>query len=93
MSYRQKKQREFAKIKKKYLAEHPYCEVCLTQGLIVPSIDVHHIRARWAGDNSEDNLIALCRGCHNKLHGTSYKDKKFVQTLIKKIKQDGHRHI
>jgi 5-methylcytosine-specific restriction endonuclease McrA len=88
-SYRQKKQREFAKIKKKYLEKHPYCEVCLTQGLIVPAVDVHHIKARWRGNNDEDNLVALCRSCHNKIHGTSYKDAQFVKKIIRKIK-DGH---
>ena len=88
MSYRQKKNREFAKIKKEHLAKHPYCEVCYALGKLVPAIDVHHIQQRWAGNNDESNLIALCRECHNKIHGISYKDREFVMRIIKKVKNE-----
>jgi 5-methylcytosine-specific restriction endonuclease McrA len=35
------------------------------------NLDVHHIRRRSAlGDDTEVNLITLCRACHQFLHGS-----------------------
>jgi len=33
------------------------------------NLDVHHIQPRArAGEDSGENLIVLCRGCHNAVH-------------------------
>ena len=41
------------------------CEICGNK-----AIDIHHINGRWNKQNSNDieNLIALCRKCHEKAH-------------------------
>lgn len=43
------------------------CEMCRME----PMDDVHHIVFRSHGGNNEiENLIGLCRWCHNRAHGT-----------------------
>lgn len=43
------------------------CEVCGSK-----AVDIHHIDSKgMGGSNTKDyieNLIAVCRGCHNKCH-------------------------
>jgi len=48
------------------------CEVCGKVGIIPDDIDIHHIEPKGMGgsklkDNPE-NLIALCRTCHEYAH-------------------------
>jgi 5-methylcytosine-specific restriction protein A len=60
-----------------YLMEHPLCERCKENGRIKSAEDVHH-RRTFVGiaDFSEqkavaydyENLMAVCRQCHNELH-------------------------
>jgi len=64
-------------LRKAHLLKHPLCELCEKQGKIVPAIDVHHIisfmttndplkRLKLAFD--PDNLMSVCKECHQKLH-------------------------
>ena len=39
------------------------CEACGR-----PAVDIHHINGRGEGKDVIENLIALCRDCHNKAH-------------------------
>lgn len=59
------------------LYNDPLCERCLKVGKTVPADDVHHVvsfmsvddpvgRRRLAYDY--ENLMSLCRACHNELH-------------------------
>lgn len=56
---------------------NPLCENCLEEGRVSPTEDIHHIvsfmsvydrnqRLRLAFDY--DNLLALCKKCHQKIH-------------------------
>lgn len=65
------------KLREAYLINHPLCEMCLKEGKITPAIDVHHIisfvdiidllrRKEVAYDYN--NLMALCKVCHQKIH-------------------------
>lgn len=73
-----------------YIAEHPICENCLKHGLVVPAVHVHHKRIISSGYDkdamrsltlNENNLMSLCRSCHDKMHriakekGLSYIDE------------------
>jgi len=50
-----------------YLASHPLCVDCLKRGRPVAATEVHHIvRLSKGGDHGENNLIALCHGCHSR---------------------------
>lgn len=61
--------KDWRKIRKTFIDEHPFCENCLKKGLIVQSSMVHHIKpVRDGGTNAEENLMALCKSCHSRLH-------------------------
>ena len=48
-----------------YWQAHERCEACRRLSSEAP----HHIRTRGAGgDDSEENLVALCIVCHNLIH-------------------------
>ena len=42
------------------------CERCLAAGVLTPTQHVHHIiPLKDGGTNDDDNLMALCRSCHD----------------------------
>lgn len=43
------------------------CEACHS-----PAVDIHHINGRTGDCDNIKNLIALCRKCHERAHGTKY---------------------
>ena len=48
-------------------ARRPYCQLCDSWQNIDPP---HHIVFRsQGGSDIPENLISLCRGCHNNAHG------------------------
>lgn len=74
-------------LRRSYLMEHPLCEMCLSEGIITPACEVHHIRHINVGNDElemmdiaydSNNLMALCSSCHDKIHNkkprTLYKD-------------------
>lgn len=69
---------------------------CLSCGWV--RVQAHHVLPRSAGgDDCMDNLVGLCIGCHNALHGTPYRsygrriDASFVQDAIGRylVREDG----
>lgn len=45
------------------------CECCQTQGRVDGgNFDIHHIYGRGEGREVINNLMALCRKCHDKAH-------------------------
>jgi len=59
----------WARIRRVFLNEHPLCQDCLDSypQVIREATEVHHIKAlRDGGTHNQDNLIALCRGCHSR---------------------------
>jgi len=91
MSYRKSLQNKFRAVKKKYLEEHPYCEICLLLGRRTQATDVHHIVARWDTDKflDQNNLVALCHYHHLVLHNQAgtLEEQKMVKRLLEKIKE------
>ena len=61
----QKHVKNYLKARDIFPGEVVLCEVCHTQ-----AFDIHHIvfRSQGGGDEAE-NLVALCRRCHNRAHG------------------------
>ena len=58
------------KARSKFLAEHPFCELCRREGRLTRATVAHHIKAtRYGGTDDEENLMALCQRCHSALHG------------------------
>ena len=64
-------------LRNSWIKEHPVCEICYRQGIIKAAEEVHHIRPftrglteeeRWTLLLDEDNVISLCRHCHEEVH-------------------------
>ena len=60
--------RNWRQIRDLYIDKHPLCERCLDAGRYRPAEEVHHIRPLAdGGDNSDDNLMSLCKSCHSRI--------------------------
>ena len=61
--------RAWKRIRDRYAAEHPLCEVCLKEGRLTPVEEVHHIiPVSQGGTHDRGNLMSLCQSCHTKIH-------------------------
>ena len=61
--------RAWKRIRDRYILAHPYCEKCFEEGRMTVATECHHIiPVSRGGQSVEENLMALCRGCHNKIH-------------------------
>ena len=61
--------RAWKRIRDRYAAAHPLCEMCLKEGRLTPVEEVHHILPiSQGGDHRQSNLMSLCQSCHTKLH-------------------------
>lgn len=65
--------REWLAVRSQVLGrDHGLCQHCLKEGKITIAETVHHIveiKLNWALRLVLSNLISLCLGCHNKVHG------------------------
>lgn len=55
----------------KFAEANGLCEECRENGKIVVGKEVHHlveISKDWSKRLDPDNLVLLCRDCHNKIH-------------------------
>lgn len=61
--------RAWKRIRDKYAAEHPFCEMCFEREIIVPTEEIHHkLPLSEGGTHDRSNLIALCKLCHSTIH-------------------------
>ena len=61
--------RAWKRIRDRYAAAHPLCEMCLKEGRLTPVEEVHHILPiSKGGDHRDSNLMSLCQSCHTKIH-------------------------
>jgi 5-methylcytosine-specific restriction enzyme A len=59
--------RRHQRLRKVFLAKNPLCHDCEEQGRLTTATEMHHIVAlRDGGTNHWDNLMALCKPCHDK---------------------------
>ena len=67
------------------------CEVCYNRGFYTIATDIHHIQPKGMGGTSGkdiiENLIALCRKCHEDAHKAIY-TKEFLFDLNVELKSD-----
>lgn len=58
--------RRWARLRKMVLSEEPLCRNHLSKGKAVPATEVDHIKSKEeGGDDSRENLQALCKECHS----------------------------
>lgn len=61
--------RAWKRIRDRYVIEHPLCEMCLKEGRLTPTEEVHHILPiSQGGTHARSNLMSLCQSCHTKIH-------------------------
>lgn len=70
--------RRWKELRQYMVQKYPLCQMCLKEGRIKPTEDIHHklspfqkgitAEEKERRAFSEDNLIALCRDCHIKIH-------------------------
>lgn len=61
--------RAWKRIRDRHITLQPLCEMCLKEDMLIPAQEVHHILPiSKGGTHSQDNLMSLCRSCHNKIH-------------------------
>ena len=61
--------RAWKRIRDSYVQQHPLCEVCQKDGRLVATEEVHHkVPLSEGGTHARDNLIALCKSCHARIH-------------------------
>lgn len=61
--------RAWKRIRDSYVQQHPMCELCQRDGKFVPTEEVHHkVPLAGGGTHARENLIALCKTCHARLH-------------------------
>lgn len=59
------------KIRARYVAAYPLCELCKQEGRLTPVEHVHHIKELSEGGTSDfDNLMSLCKHHHSSIHMT-----------------------
>jgi 5-methylcytosine-specific restriction protein A len=61
--------RAWKRIRDRYIAAHPLCERCEENGKLTPAEEVHHkLPVSQGGRHNRENLMSVCRSCHNKIH-------------------------
>ena len=56
----------WVRIRNRYIAAHPLCELCKERGELTPAEQVHHIvPLSQGGTHDESNLRSLCSSCHS----------------------------
>lgn len=66
---RQRYGRAWKRIRDSYVKQHPFCEICYEKGVLVETEEVHHKKPlSEGGTHDKENLIALCKSCHSKIH-------------------------
>ena len=61
--------RAWKRIRDSYVKIHPFCELCYEKGVLVRTEEVHHkTPLSMGGTHDRENLIALCKSCHARIH-------------------------
>lgn len=76
-------------LRNRYIRQHPLCKMCAMEGRSVPAEHVHHVvpfmqgktkKERWSLLLNYNNLMSLCRECHQKIHREMKHEKDAVLT-------------
>lgn len=74
-----------------YIKHFDYCEtdIILCEICSSVAVDIHHIDSKGMGGSKTkdyiENLIAVCRGCHNKCHANIEFNSKAKEIHLKNV--------
>lgn len=92
---RQKESREYSRLRKDFLQELPYCEVCARS----KSTDIHHRKGRGKYYLDVESWLSTCRSCHDRIHRNPIwaREKGFLLEPSDKVetnskREDGDNH-
>lgn len=74
-------------IRASYLMQHPLCELCLKNDKVKPTEDIHHILGILKYPDlayNTDNLLALCKECHSKIH-SNHKESELENIYYERV--------
>lgn len=69
--------KSWKKMREDYFKQNPLCENCMKNGIIKPGAEVHHKQifsyamspeGKWNLFLDQNNLMTLCRSCHERFH-------------------------
>lgn len=64
--------RAWKRIRDSYAQAHPLCEECLKKNIYKATEEIHHrLPLSQGGTHDRENLIALCKECHARIHAKS----------------------
>lgn len=70
--------RRYRKARAQVLREQPLCVRCLERGRVREAEETHHIIPRSeGGPDTADNLLPLCRECHQREHAARRREPEF----------------
>ena len=65
-SKRSAQEREYMKLRNKFLVSHPLCQAKISGVCTIHSTDVHHMKGRIANLLTDEKyFLSVCRSCHN----------------------------
>ncbi len=78
--------KEWKNLRDYWMQQHPLCQMCQLKGIVKEGEHVHHMLSPFEEGISDleaklrllswQNLMTLCRECHNEMHGNVKKKKK-----------------
>lgn len=73
-----------------YRASHPLCERCLHIGHTTPAHQIHHMRpVADGGPTSDENLLSLCKSCHDSIHTLPLTEQMSFKEQIQPVTVSG----
>ena len=78
---------KWAALSRRYKADNPYCERCLSLQITTPGAIAHHIIEVGVAPELRydyNNLANLCRSCHGHVHNSLQHRKLQAEYMIKK---------
>ena len=74
-------------IRASHIMQHPLCELCLKEDKVKPTEDIHHILGILKYPDlayNTDNLLALCKECHSKIH-SNHKEQELEGIYYERV--------
>ncbi len=72
-----------------YKQKHPNCEICGQSNIPFSWVHCHHITYKNFMNETDKDLITLCKPCYSKVHSNNKEVKEKYAATILRIKKGG----